>query len=201
VLRTVTFSNRKVAEVVNANFVPAWFNRSPGFRNSDDAPEKSIFQNSSEAFLTKNICTFILTPDGRVFHYIAGYVSPEIFLRFLDDTLVLHRSLTSGGLATLQETHAGLATDYEQKAKGKATPTEVADRSYRDLTHRHNEACAWQIQETWRYLGRVHRFLEKAAALPSLDEVRYKYLYGNDFSEEGKGASPIASDPAVLVLR
>jgi len=43
--------------MVNANFVSAWFNRSPGFCNDDDTAEKSIFQNSNEAFLTKNICT------------------------------------------------------------------------------------------------------------------------------------------------
>jgi hypothetical protein len=200
VLRTVTFSNRKVADLVNANFVPAWFNRSPGFRNTDDAPEKSIFQHSSEAFLTKNICTFVLTPEGRVIHYIAGYVSPEILLRFLDDALALRRA-SAEGADTLRKVHAALAGEYEKKAKEAATLPEAADRSYRDLTHRHTDACAWQIQETWSYLGRVHRSLEKAAALPTLDEIRFKYLYGNDFSEEGKGASPIQQDRAVMVLK
>lgn len=204
----MTFSNRKVAEVVNANFVPAWFNRSPGFRNTDDAAEKSIFQGASEAFLTKNICTFVLTPEGKVFHYIAGYVSPEIFLRFLEDALALRRAGFDDrmapqlfGIEALRRLHAERAAAYENKAKGPAQPSEVAERSYRDMTHRHGDACAWQFQEAWRYLGRVHRFWEKAAALPALDEIRYKYLYGNNFSEEGQGASPIQADPSLRTMR
>jgi hypothetical protein len=201
----VTFSNRKVAEVVNAKFVPAWFNRSPGFRNTDDQAEKSIFQGASEAFLTKNICTFVLTPDGRVFHYMAGYVSPELFLRFLDDALVIRRAgfddrmaPKAEGLEALRRVHAALAASYENEGKNPSKPAEVADRTYRDATHRHSDACSWQIQQTWLYLGRVHRSWEKSAALPALEEIRFKYLYGNDFSEEGQGATPIAADPTIL---
>ena len=201
----MTFSNQKVAEVVNANFVPAWFNRSPGFKNTDDAAEKSIFQGASEAFLTKNICTFVLTPDGKVFHYIAGYVSPELFLRFLEDALALRRAgfdqwmiQKPGGLESLRKLHAERAAAYETEAKSTPKLCGTEERSYRDLTHRHGDACAWQLGETWRYLGRVHRFWEKTARLPALDDVRYKYLYGNNFSEEGQGAIPIASDPTTM---
>jgi hypothetical protein len=200
----VTFSNKKVAEVVNGNFVAAWFNRSPGFCNTSDEAEKSIFQGASEAFLTKNICTFVLTPEGKVFHYVAGYVSPELFLEFLDDALALRRTgfdermrLKADGLERLRKYHVVLAAGYETQAKGTAKAPEAAERSYRDMTHRHTDACAWQVQETWRYLGRVHRSWEKAPALPALDDVRYQYLYGNDFSEEGPGASPIKRDPTL----
>ena len=204
----MTFSDPKVAEVVNANFVSAWFNRSAGFCNGDDAAEKSIFQHSSEAFLTKNICTFVLTPDGRVFHYIAGYVSPELFLRFLEDALSLRRagfddrmSPTTAGIDALRKFHAERAASHEKEAKSVAPLTGFAERTYRGITHRHGEACAWQLREASAYLGRVHRFWEKSTALPALDEVRYKYLYGNQFSEEGKGAAPIATDPAVIGFR
>lgn len=204
----MTFSDPKVAEAANANFVCAWFNRSPGFCNGDDQAEKSIFQHSSEAFLTKNICTFVMTPDGRVFHYLAGYVSPELFLRFLDDALALRRAgfdgrmrLKAGGLDALRPLHAERAAAFEKEAALKASATGLAERTYRGVTHKHGDACAWRLREAATYLGRVHRSWEKAAALPALDEVRYKYLYGNPFSEEGPEASRIAVDPAVLVRK
>ena len=207
-LRTVTFSDAQVAQVVNANFVSAWHNRSPGFCNGDDAAEKSIFRDSSEAFLTKNICTFILTPEGRVFHYVAGYVSPELFLRFLEEALSLRRAgfddrmgPLAGGIEAMRRIHAERAAAHEKDAKGPTPPTGFAERTYRGITHRHGEACGWRVREASAYLGRVHRFWEKATALPALDEVRYKYLYGNPFSEEGTGASHISDDPAVRVLR
>jgi hypothetical protein len=196
----VTFSDAKVADLVNTHFVSAWFNRSPGFSNKDDQAEKSIFQNSSEAFLTKNICTFVLTPEGRVFHYIAGYVSPEIFLRFLEDALSLRRAGLQGAEA-LRKLHAEKAAVYEKLAAAKPAPFGTDARRYRDVTHQHNDGCAWHVGETWRYLGRVHRYWEKSTSLPALDDVRYQYLYGNDFSEEGPGSSPIKNDPTLLTMK
>lgn len=198
-LRTVTFSDDKVAGLVNREFVAAWFNRSPGFRNADDQAEKSIFKDSSEAFLTKNICTFVLTPDGRVVHYVAGYVSPEIFLRFLDDALALQRA-AQDGFPALRKLHAERAAAYEKEA-ASATLCKIEERTYRGLTHQHGDRCAWLLRDALKYLGRVHRSWEKAAALPALDDLRYKYLYGNDFSEESQGATPIAADPTLRRFR
>ena len=207
-LRTVTFSDAKVAEVVNANFVAAWFNRSPGFTDSDDRTEKSIFEHSTEAFPTKNICTFILTPEGRVFHYIAGYVSPEPFLGFLEEALALRRSgfddrmaLKPDGMEALKKLYAAKAAAHEAESKNAAVPSGAPERTYRGITHRHTDACRWRIRELSEYLGRVHRFWEKALALPALEDVRFKYLYGNDFSEEGPGASKIAPDSSIRALR
>ena len=207
-LRTVTFSDAKVAEVVNANFVSAWFNRSPGFCNGDDKAEKSIFEHSNEAFTTKNICTFILTPEGRVFHYVAGYLSPKLFLRFLDDALALRRAgfdermkLKTDGAQALRSIHADRAAAREKEAKTPGQLVGPAEGSYQGAVHRHSEACSWILAEASGYVARVHRFWEKTAALPDLQDVRYKYLYGNIFSEEGAGAQKIAVDPAVIVFR
>jgi hypothetical protein len=204
----VTFSDPKVAELANGSFVAAWFNRSPGFANGDDAAEKSIFQNSNEAFLTKNICTFVLTPEGKVFTYVAGYLSPELFVRFLEDALALRRAgfdermrLKSGGLDALRKLHAERAAAFEKSAAVPPKSCGAPERTYRGVTHKHGDACGWHLVEADRYLGRAHRFWEKSAALPALDDVRYKYLYGNLFSEEAAGASPIAPDPAVMVRK
>jgi hypothetical protein len=202
----VTFSDAKVAEVVNANFVAAWFNRSPGFANNDDQAEKSIFEHSTEAFLTKNICTFILTPDGRVFHYLAGYAAPEPFLKFLEEALALRRAgfddrmaLKSDGLVALKKIHTAAAAVHEAVSKGAAVPSGEPERTYRGISHRHSDACRWRVREFSEYLARVHRFWEKSSALPALEDVRFKYLYGNDFSEEGPGASTIAQDRTIPV--
>jgi hypothetical protein len=203
----VTFSDPKVAEVVNKNFVPAWFNRSPGFCNSDFTTEKSIFENSAEAFLTKNICTFVLAPDGRVFHYVAGYVSPELFQRFLEDALALRRAgfdgkmkPRPGGLDVMKRLHADLGARFQGETTAIAELPVFAERHYRGTRHAHTEQCRRVVQEASRYLARVHKHWSQVAAMPALDEVRFKYFYGNAFTEEGKGASGIASDPAVLVL-
>jgi len=208
VLRTVTFSDAKVAELVNANFVSAWFNRSPGFCDGDDKAEKSIFGQSHEAFTTKNICTFILTPDGRVFHYVAGYLSPKLFLRFLDDALALRRAgfddqmkIKPDGAQALQRIHADRAAAREKDARSTEQLYGPAEGSYRGAVHRHNETCTWILAEASRYFARVHRYWEKTSQLPDLQDLRYKYLYGNIFSEEGAGAQKIAVDPAVIVFR
>ena len=51
------------------------------------------------------------------------------------------------------------------------------------------------------YLARLHKSWGTMKTLPDLEEIRFKYLYGNRFSEEGKGTLPIAMDPALAVLR
>ena len=106
----------------------------------------------------------------------------------------------AGGLAALRQLHAERAAAYE--TEGKSTPKlcGTEERSYKGLTHQHGNSCTWQVGETWRYLGRVHRFWEKTDKLPALEDVRFKYLYANDFSEEGQGASPIAADPTLRRL-
>ena len=73
-------------------------------------------------------------------------------------------------------------------------PCGLEERTYRGITHRHSDACAWRLRESSTYLVRVHQFWQKTAELPTLEKVRYKYLYGNDFSEETPGASPIQVD-------
>ncbi len=194
----MTFSNPRVAEAVNADFVPAWHNRSPGFRNTDDAAEKHIFEHSNEAFPTQNICTFILSPDGKVFHYVAGYLAPELFLEFLDDARLLRRSgfddrmrLKPGGLDAMRALHA-------ERAKRPLPKLDVVERAYRGARHRHTEACVWVARSLHEYKVRLHKHWSEAKGLPALEEVRYKYLYGNPFTEEGAGAAKIAQDPSLI---
>jgi hypothetical protein len=80
-MRTVTFSDRAVADLVKRSFVPAWHNRGPGFHNEEFSTEKWI--SGLAAYPTKNIATFFLRPDGGVYFYVAGYYSPKLFLEIL----------------------------------------------------------------------------------------------------------------------
>ena len=58
-------------------------------------------------------------------------------------------------------------------------------------------ARAWHLMRRPNGMPVIEDFALKEFALPALDDVRYKYLYGSDFSEEGPGASPIAADPTL----
>ena len=193
-LRTVTFSQGEVARFVNANFVAAWHNRSPGFKDLDYTSENHIFKRSVDAYTTKNICTFFLTPDGRVFHYVAGHLGPTRFLetlwlaaRMRAEAFDGRMSLKPDGLKTLAAIHAQRAAAL----KAKGFEPETGTLSYRGLTHTHGKECAWALEELRTYLTGLHEGLSKAVALATIDEVRYAYAYGNSFSEEAAGAAPL----------
>jgi hypothetical protein len=203
----VTFSDPKVAEVVNSNFVSAWFNRSPQFSKANSRTEEEIFKWTAETFPTKNICTFAMAPDGRVFHYVAGYLSPELFLRFMDSVLTLRRAafdekmgLKAEGPATLRRLHAKWAGELAAEARSEPNLSAFSDREYRGSRHAHHEFCRRNVQETLRYWVRVHQWWSKATNLPDLGVVRFRYLYGNEFSQEGPASSSIERDPAVVIL-
>src|SRR5688572_5134862 len=105
-MRTVTFSDPSVAAFVNDRFVAAWHNRAPGFRNADYAAEENIFRSSADAYPTKNICTFFLTPKGEVLFYVAGYLEPGLFL----ETLELVTRLARASPAERRAIHAERAS-------------------------------------------------------------------------------------------
>ena len=203
-MRTVTFSDAKVAALVNEHFISAWHNRSPGFCNDDFTTEESIFKSSAEAYTTRNICTFVMSPDGKVFSYVAGYLSPRLFLEFLETTLELRRAIFDdqmqikpNGLEEAHRLHGKRAGEISKLALGKTKTCTFDDREYRGMRHVHGDNCAWVTRSTLTYLSRLHISWQLMKALPDFEEIRFKYLYGNRFSEEGTGATPIAWDPTM----
>jgi hypothetical protein len=210
----VTFSDAKVAAAVNAGFVAAWHNRGPGFFNDTLSTERWIFESSMEAYPTKNICTFFLTPEGKVFYYVAGYYSPDLFLKFVETASALRGALfdermqpKAGGLEAARKIHEGRARTMEL-AHAQARKAESGDPrpvlkdfrtapTYRGLAHRHGPACVRNLAEGYEYLGLLHRLWAEAKELPELDGVRYGYLWGNPFTEEAATAQRIeGGDPA-----
>jgi hypothetical protein len=214
VLRTVTFSDPQVADFINKNFVAAWFNRGPGFFNDDLSTEKWIFSGSMEAYPTKNICTFFLAPDGKVFDYRAGSWSPDLFLKSLKTALELRRALyddamkaKDGGVDAARKIHGtcAMAMALERERVVKAQSKEGGWKKilpdggtfvYRGATHQHSAACLSSLSSGYDYLARVHQMWSETAALPDLDEIRYAYLWGNTFTEESAQSKSIEGGDA-----
>ena len=129
-MRTVTFSDKKVADLVNKSFVSAWKNREPGFHNCEYATEASIYQSSRVWFPTKNICTFFLAPDGTVLHYISGYYDPSLFAIEVKKALkrlaaVELRYVPGHSGVELNERADALATDSVKRRASRAWTTET----------------------------------------------------------------------------
>lgn len=183
-MRTVTFSNPRVAEVVNSKFVPVWFNRGRGFHNCERKTEQWIFESHGEAYPTKNICTFFLTPDLRVVSYVSGYAAPDLFLEVLAAAAELQAA--EGG--EFSERHRDLAGRL-----GGARERAAVSLRYRDLDHRHTRRCAGVIEEALKHRREVHLALAASGPVP-FEQVQHAYLYGNPFSEETHGEKTEAGD-------
>jgi hypothetical protein len=194
VLRTVTFSNPDVAELVNANFVAAWYNRSPGFHNLTHEAEKNIFTSSVDAYPTKNICTFFLTPDGKVFHYVAGHLGPSQFLEVLRLAIKLRAEAFDEAMALRPKGMQSLRAIHAERARWLlANPLAIEEGAltYRGRTHTHSLSCQWALEGLRFYLRGLHSTWAETAELPALGSIRYDYLYGNSFTQELPGTPPI----------
>jgi hypothetical protein len=194
----VSFSDKRVAELVNSKFIATWTNRDPGFVNTDFWSEKSIASRDYEAYPTKNICTFFLTPEGKVFYYVAGSYSPELFVKILETASTLRTALFDDkmqlkgtALAQAKEFHETKAEAYddlraeaEQPNGWQSLTKGFAAGNYRGQRHVHSASCGWSLKNGYQYLSALHLHWAQQKELPALDDIRYKYLYGNDFTEE-----------------
>ncbi len=80
-MRTVVFSDERVALAVNARFVCVWENKSPGARFSGPVVEKPP-QACGLPIGTgaTNVVSVFATPDGDVLNAVPGYLDVEAFL-------------------------------------------------------------------------------------------------------------------------
>ena len=169
----MTFSDKKVAQFVREHFVAAWVNRAPVFHNEDYSTERWIFETSMEAYPTKNICTFFLTPDLKTFGYVAGYYCPEMFLECMQAAL---DARTDG-----RPSYRASSERFKRKMSG---PFECKTRAYRQFEHAHSPACGNAAREGWGYLSALFGRLSEMTELPDWEQIRFDYLWGNSFSEE-----------------
>ena len=180
-MRTVTFSDAKVAEAINGSFIPVWFNRGKGFHNCEHRTEEGIFLRSAEAYPTKNICTFFVDGDGKVVHYLAGYYAPPVFLDLIRPLSALRESPGAEGLRRFHQAR------LQELAAGPIAPSSRPFR-YLGVTHVHSDRCASSLADAAAYLRRVHEQFVKEGDVP-WEKVRSTYLYGNPFTEEPSGAA------------
>jgi len=201
----VSFSDKRVADLVNSKFIPAWTNRGPGFLNTEFWTEKGIASHDYEAYPTKNICTFFLTPEGKVFYYVAGSYSPELFVKILEAASTLRTALFDDkmqlkekGLALAKDFHESKAEAYDDLKAEAENPNGwqsltkgIAAGNYRGQKHVHSASCGWSLKNGYQYLSALHLNWSQQKELPTFDDVRYKYLYGNDFTEESAEATHV----------
>ncbi len=175
-MRTVTFSDKKVADLVNKSFVSAWKNREPGFHNCEYATEASIYQSSRVWFPTKNICTFFLAPDGTVLHYITGYYDPSLFAIEVKKALkVWQACYNADGDAKPGAGKAFLALHKDWARRHAYNVRRVAQ-----------EGTGWSASlgsasEYHEYLARVHADLAKG--MRTLETMESQHEIGNPFEE------------------
>ena len=86
-MRTVTFSNAKVAAALSKDFACAWKNIRPGekFKAGVNQRLDALRAGSAEVLEdgtgATNICAFFALPDGRILHAVQGYARPATFAR------------------------------------------------------------------------------------------------------------------------
>lgn len=196
-MRTVTFSDADVAKAVNALCVSTWKNRVDGFLNTEKTAEERIKTSTYEAFATKNFCTFFVTPDRKVLHYVSGYFAPQYFLRqvefarkLAEQALDADRRPTESAVAAFRNGHvqarrelaAQVAELRKEQESGRPFKSEDQKANKHSASRRHS------LIEGLRHLMEVHldladRTVEHDTLVP-LDDVFTKHLYGNRFTEE-----------------
>jgi hypothetical protein len=199
-MRTVTFSNAKVAEQVNTKFVPVWYNRGQGFHNCEKNTEQWIFTANAECYPTKNICTFFMTPEFEVVYYVSGYFAPDVFLDILSGVQKLQAAPKSLGKVH-KELSADLGKRLEELKTAGNNPKAVATGtgplapygtcSYEKTEHKHAAQCLSILNEAFRYEKEVHDSLADQGSVP-FETVQHKYKFGNSFTEE---AAPVTEAP------
>ncbi len=197
-MRTVTFSDPRVAEHVNGKYVAVWYNRGKGFHNCELRTELGIFGHSADAYPTRNICTFLLTPDREVLFYVSGYYCPDLYLEILQTGERLAAARDEAELKRLHREFAALAASPRTAKRGEKAPAGASwpervgrfrEVAYEGARHAHGPACAESLRPTLDYFRTVHEKLSKEGRVP-LEKVQHDYLYGNPFSEEPPAAGP-----------
>lgn len=172
-MRTVTFSNPEVAAAVNRACVSAWRNRIPEFHDCDPHTEEWIARSNPNAYPTRNIVTFFMTPRFQVIHYFTGYFAPKTFLDELSFALKVREEIFNkdfqprpGAAGKFRHLHLEHQKEHLESAKPSS-----ADHSR---------------SEGLTYIAKVHKwFSARAPADPklALEALLFDHIWGNSFEE------------------
>lgn len=96
-MRTVVFSDAKVAKLLGKSFVCAWVNQTPQTRFKDglylDKKEPLGLRNGAGA---GNVASVFAAHDGLVIHSVDGYLDPPTFIRHAEFARDLHDRMYEG---------------------------------------------------------------------------------------------------------
>jgi hypothetical protein len=130
-MRTVTFADRNVVDLLNEKFVVVWNNHNverntKGFQATYSPVEMAAYPEGGGG---RNLYTIVAAPDGTLLHTMVGYWSATMLLGELDFSLGLtleNRLERHAVRATaLRAEAAKLLTDHPQEAgkRVKESPT------------------------------------------------------------------------------
>jgi hypothetical protein len=112
-MRTVTFSDPRIRELVAANFECAWTNVDPELRYRPGLYRNGRRLNLSEGVGANNIAIVFATPDRKVLSVLPGYWSPETLRAEIEFVLLLRNRmldssyrLRKGGVEAFDRAHA-----------------------------------------------------------------------------------------------
>lgn len=92
-MRSVTFADDKVVDLLNAKFVLVWNNHGEDFDRQVQAPQPKFSREELELYPEGggggNVRTLVSTPDGALLHYIEGWWRPERYVEELEFALTL----------------------------------------------------------------------------------------------------------------
>jgi hypothetical protein len=90
-MRTVTFANEKVVDLINESYVALWHNHSPVPAAKAEEPQYTAAQVDAypEGGGTGNLRTYVAAPDGTVVSEIRGFWRPARYLEELGFALDL----------------------------------------------------------------------------------------------------------------
>lgn len=169
-MRTVTFSNEEVGKALEEGFVCSWQNRNSEFHECTARQEKAIFASTGEAFTTRNICTFFLTGDLQILHYVPGYCSPPLFLEELKFARSLHEALFDPAGVVKPGASKEYINLHRQRAKRmRARAKEISEQAlepfkdleYRGQWHKHSARCQGVLRQFLECQVNVHRDLAR----------------------------------------
>jgi hypothetical protein len=94
VMRTLTFSDAAIANMVNDNFVPVWQNRNPKAHCFVMGRVREIVSYQGEISPDSDLTTFITDSAGGTIHYINGFYAPVHFLDELEFSITLWKEIS-----------------------------------------------------------------------------------------------------------
>ena len=91
-MRTVTFSDEVVSDLIGANFVSVWKNIRPSQKFSDGQYKmwgEKFAEQLQEGVGQTNICTIVATPEGEILYAMQGHYKKKRFIKELQFALSL----------------------------------------------------------------------------------------------------------------